>query len=283
MRMKKQLLVITTLLLILNVTYAQTNVYQPFPSDSAVWFFISQGPPPGNSTWSFTKWLGDTLINSKSYTKVFQAPGSLNWSYSGGIRQDIPNEKIYFVNLNGVEQDISVSQHLIVGDSMILSCPMVIESIDSAQIGTKFHKLYNLQNSSLQCSGTYIVGVGMTSEEGFEYGSNLVCFSVGNINQIGTTTHCQLTTSVTESTKSENKLFVFPNPFSFSTTLKTNDNFKNAILTVYNSFGQQVKQIKNISGQTFTLYRDNFPSGLYYIRLIRDNKLIMTDKLIITD
>ncbi|MES2397313.1 MAG: T9SS type A sorting domain-containing protein, partial [Bacteroidota bacterium] len=99
----------------------------------------------------------------------------------------------------------------------------------------------------------------------------------------GTTTHCQLTTSVTEPTKSENKLFVFPNPFSFSTTLTTNDIFKNAILTVYNSFGQQVKQIKNISGQTFTLYRDNFPSGLYYIRLIRNNKLIMTDKLIITD
>ncbi len=280
--MKKQLLALIILLLTLTAGHSQTNVYQSFPSDSAVWFYISQGPPPGNSNWSFTKWLGDTTINSKSYTKVFQSYNSSNWSYSGGVRQDIPNEKIYYINLSGVEQDISVSQHLIVGDSMTLSCPMVISSIDSAQIGTKFHKVYILQNTTLQCSGTYVVGVGMTSEGGFEYGSNLVCFSVGNINQVGSTTHCQIT-SVDELTKNENKLSVFPNPFSFSTTLKANDNFENATLTVYNSLGQLVKQIKNINGQTITLNRDNFPSGMYFVRLTQDNKTLIIDKLLINE
>ena len=76
---------------------------------------------------------------------------------------------------------------------------------------------------------------------------------------------------------------IFPNPFSSSTTLHSDKIFKNAILTIYNLFGQQVKQIKNIFGQTITLYRDNLPTGLYFIQLIQDNKLIKIDKLVITD
>ncbi|GIV29810.1 MAG: hypothetical protein KatS3mg028_1342 [Bacteroidia bacterium] len=76
---------------------------------------------------------------------------------------------------------------------------------------------------------------------------------------------------------------VYPNPFSTQTTLQTNKNLKDATLTVYNVYGQQVKQIKNISGQTITLFRDNLPSGLYFVRLTQDNKIITADKLVITD
>jgi len=79
------------------------------------------------------------------------------------------------------------------------------------------------------------------------------------------------------------KLRIFPNPFSSTTTLQTYKIFKNATLTVYNSFGQQVKQIKNIFGQTITLHRDDMPSGLYFLRLMQDNKTFVADKLIITD
>jgi hypothetical protein len=76
---------------------------------------------------------------------------------------------------------------------------------------------------------------------------------------------------------------VYPNPFSSQTTLHTSKMFKNATLTVYNSIGLEIKQIKNIYGQTITLHRDNLPSGLYFIRLTQDNKVIATDKLIVTE
>ena len=59
--------------------------------------------------------------------------------------------------------------------------------------------------------------------------------------------------------------------------------FHNGTLTVYNCFGQTVKEIKNISGQTVTLQRDNLPIGLYFVRLTEDNKQIETKKIIITD
>jgi hypothetical protein len=83
--------------------------------------------------------------------------------------------------------------------------------------------------------------------------------------------------------KVENLVSIFPNPFSDQTTLQANENLKDATLTVYNLVGQQVKQIKNVSGQTITFHRDNLPSGLYFIRMTQDNKIISTDKLVITD
>jgi hypothetical protein len=76
---------------------------------------------------------------------------------------------------------------------------------------------------------------------------------------------------------------IFPNPFISSTTIQTIDHLKNASLTICNSFGQMVKQIENISGQTVSLSRDNLPSGLYFIRVIEENKIIAVEKLIITD
>jgi hypothetical protein len=76
---------------------------------------------------------------------------------------------------------------------------------------------------------------------------------------------------------------VYPNPFSTQTILQTDKILKDATLIVYNSFGLLVKRIKNISGQTIIFHRDNLPSGLYFIRLTQDNKVMTTDKLIITD
>jgi hypothetical protein len=76
---------------------------------------------------------------------------------------------------------------------------------------------------------------------------------------------------------------IFPNPFFSQTTLHSNIIFNDAILTVYNSYGQQIKQIKNISGQTIILQRDNLSSGLYFLQLTQDNKTFARDKLIIID
>jgi hypothetical protein len=76
---------------------------------------------------------------------------------------------------------------------------------------------------------------------------------------------------------------VYPNPFSAETTFRTTKNLKNAILTVYNSYGHIVKQRQNISGQTITLYRDNLPNGVYFSSLAQDNIVIATRKLVITN
>jgi hypothetical protein len=81
---------------------------------------------------------------------------------------------------------------------------------------------------------------------------------------------------------SENIFSIFPNPFISSTTIQTIGNLKNATLTICNSYGQVLKQVKNISGQTVSLSRDNLPSGVYFIRLTEEKKIIAVEKLIIT-
>ncbi len=87
-------------------------------------------------------------------------------------------------------------------------------------------------------------------------------------------------TSAIESLSNNLKIKISPNPFSSSTNLTAN--FTNTILTIYNVHGQQVKQIETNSKQT-VLSRDNLPSGLYFLRVTKDNKVVASDKLVIVD
>jgi hypothetical protein len=80
-----------------------------------------------------------------------------------------------------------------------------------------------------------------------------------------------------------NNISVIPNPFTYATTLESIENLKDATLTIYNSYGQIVKQINTISGKSVTVLRDNLPSGLYFISLTEENKTIAVENLIITD
>jgi hypothetical protein len=79
-----------------------------------------------------------------------------------------------------------------------------------------------------------------------------------------------------------NSVNIYPNPFSTQTIFQTDKILKGATLKVYNSYGQMVKEIKKINGQTATLFRDNLPNGLYFIHLTEDNKVIAIKKILIT-
>lgn len=95
--------------------------------------------------------------------------------------------------------------------------------------------------------------------------------------------YSNISTGVTNLSANSNQYLIYPNPFSTETSLHTDHILKNATLTVYNCFGQTVKQIKNIAGQTVTFHRDNLPSGFYFIHLTQDNKEITREKIIISD
>jgi hypothetical protein len=83
--------------------------------------------------------------------------------------------------------------------------------------------------------------------------------------------------------KSKEYISISPNPFSVLTVVKTDNPLINATLTIDNCFGQTVKQIKNISGQSIILYRENLPDGLYFLYLTQENKTFTAEKLVIAD
>lgn len=84
-------------------------------------------------------------------------------------------------------------------------------------------------------------------------------------------------------TENINELSIYPNPFSTQTTLVSSNVLTDATFIVYNSFGQQVKQIQNISGHTITFHRNDLTSGLYFIQLIENDKVIAVKKIVMTD
>lgn len=81
----------------------------------------------------------------------------------------------------------------------------------------------------------------------------------------------------------KNPISIFPNPCNTSTTIQTIGNSQNTTLTIYNAFGHITKQIKEHTGESIYLSRDNLPSGLYYIKMTKENQTIAIEKLIIKD
>jgi uncharacterized delta-60 repeat protein len=92
-----------------------------------------------------------------------------------------------------------------------------------------------------------------------------------------------LTGDISENSNNTSQISIYPNPFSKATTLKTDNLFENATFIVYNSLGEQVRKIDNISGQTFTFYRENLEQGIYFYHLKKNSKILSADKLVITD
>lgn len=81
----------------------------------------------------------------------------------------------------------------------------------------------------------------------------------------------------------QNKIIISPNPFSKHTILQSDINLINSTLTLYNVYGQVVKQMKNISGHTINLQREDIGIGIHFLRLTQDDKVIANEKVIIID
>lgn len=96
---------------------------------------------------------------------------------------------------------------------------------------------------------------------------------------------CDLTlvTGVLENQTDVNQLSIYPNPFSDFTTIQSNSMLHEEELNLYNVFGQKVKTTNRISGNEIKIDRANLASGIYFICLTKDNKIITQSKLVITD
>ena len=79
-----------------------------------------------------------------------------------------------------------------------------------------------------------------------------------------------------------NEVIIYPNPFSSQTVLQVANSLSNATISFYNTSGQKVMEIKNITGQEVILHRKNLPAGIYFVCLTENNKQIAMKKIIIT-
>jgi para-nitrobenzyl esterase len=95
---------------------------------------------------------------------------------------------------------------------------------------------------------------------------NLICNNAQNVAEI-----------------TENKILVYPNPFTNNALIKFEIPLRNAELSIYNITGEKIRIEKNISGQEYTLERDHLQSGIYFIQVVEGYKTIEIKKLVIMD
>ena len=83
--------------------------------------------------------------------------------------------------------------------------------------------------------------------------------------------------------KIDSDISIFPNPFSTLINVQTKNDLKGATLILYNSLGEVVREIKNISGKKFSIPRGNLPNGPYFISITQHGEMITTRKIITGD
>jgi len=79
----------------------------------------------------------------------------------------------------------------------------------------------------------------------------------------------------------ESILAAYPNPVSDETTLSFKKHLLNPSVLLLNCLGEKVKEIRNISGSTIILDRDNLPGGMYFLVLAENGRVLATKKLLI--
>ena len=74
---------------------------------------------------------------------------------------------------------------------------------------------------------------------------------------------------------------LFPNPFSYSTTLQTQKPLQSATLIICDIIGKEIKRITNINGKEIIIQRDGMKSGMYFYSFMDKSGLIGNGKIIV--
>nr|NQU94037.1 T9SS type A sorting domain-containing protein [Bacteroidota bacterium] len=199
--MKQKCKIILTLFLFLLVFTIKAQEYLPFPNDSAVWHSVYSYPSPDPpyiyyQTYSYEA-KGDTIIDSKEYTKLYWYPAlNINYrsGYRGAYRIDVESERVYYIDKNYGTESILYDFSLIPGDTIVIDGtgydPFNLVCYDTASIllnGFPHKQLfvYSYLPNGTECYTTWVKGIGslrMPIEtdgfcaSSFEWIYDLTCF-----------------------------------------------------------------------------------------------------------
>lgn len=79
----------------------------------------------------------------------------------------------------------------------------------------------------------------------------------------------------------EVSISVYPNPFSSETTFKIGDINQQYNFSLYDIMGKEVLSSKNLTGEEYTLQRNNLTNGIYIYKFTTANGLLCSGKIIV--
>lgn len=279
--------IFSTILIVLSAqfTFAQTNVYQPYPADNSSWTIHTQY---FNGTsliqdWVTEDWGGQITINGQTYTEV------TGDNLIVGVRQDIPNEKIFYVDTLGGEHDASFDQSIQQGDTVLLTeafrslnmspeggtwagvDTVVVQAVDSILVGPSYRKRFSLDGVPFDnqyiydCS--YICGVGCSGYVTFEAGFTLDCFYVNGDLYFGDPFNPYCTAS-TEELPAHN-ISIYPNPSEDRFFINYDSSFDLKEVHLLDVTGKRQVQFDSKNAQNgYDI--SNLPCGMYLVELVFD-------------
>jgi hypothetical protein len=205
------------LVLLVFVSFAKTNfaqLYQAFPTDSAVW-------RQSSANFNYPDWYqrdykyyiqGDTLFSGNTYHKIFKTVISSYYimgsnptfelrsgptmtdtnKYVGAIREDL-SKHVYFLpdTITTTSEILLYDFNLNVGDTLPYSYNNssyflglnYVSGIDSVLVGTQYHKRFKISASGYTNYVSIIEGVGSAFGllemfiDPFEWSDFLICYS----------------------------------------------------------------------------------------------------------
>lgn len=287
--MKSSFLIIA-LLFLLNSENIFSQSYVPF-LDNSEWI-VQESGFSGNGNQNFNIYQGlDVVVGPYTYTKITDP---LSGNEETFIREDVVNKKVYRL-VNNVDQilfdfSLQISDSVTLGDGNTYT----VDSITSIDVNGGTRRKFSLSNGVK--GGVWVEGVGCLHNNPlkpfYEIPTDpvytLICSFQNGINvynrgiDMGLTPNsCTSSLNVETENYSNHQVTVSPNPFRTELNITSEINMENTTLLVSNSFGQIVKEINNINGQKTTLSRENLVSGVYFIRMLQNEKLVTQQKIII--
>lgn len=282
----KQKVIAILILLIFNIK-AFSQEYFPLLDNSAWTVLVSDF---GGTETKYYSEIGESIIGSYIYKKYVSLT---NEEYF--LRENLDEKKVYkLVNGNDVllyDFSLHVSDNITLIDGENYN----VESITNINVNGGQRRQFYLRNINSPWLDEYwIEGVGrrthplLAKNEFFtdpEYyllcsyqGGGINIFNFGIANG-GSTTSCTL--SVGEQYNSSKKIGFAPNPFDNELIITSQIDLSKSTIKLFNSIGQNVREIKNISGKRYILNRENLNSGLYLVKIYENGKEIIAKKLII--
>ncbi|HTL80269.1 MAG TPA: T9SS type A sorting domain-containing protein, partial [Bacteroidia bacterium] len=76
---------------------------------------------------------------------------------------------------------------------------------------------------------------------------------------------------------------IYPNPFSQTTTLHSETEWRNATITITNTLGETVNVLENVNGNDVKIERNDLAAGIYFITVTQDETLIAKLKMNLTN
>lgn len=267
--------------------------YKPLPMQNAEWINFGGIALLSCPTCTLVNYKyftdGDTIINSLTYSKIKKLEGpnlndvSLFPTYTGAIRQDTLNKKIYVVLTDSTTEYILYDFSLQVGDTnnsvlhtLASDCvgfnTETLYLIDTIQVNGNDHRVFHFQGSCAGNGVNYIEGIG--SDFGLLFPnlmdiqeSHLNCLKINSQSYYPSSTEsCVLTFVGVDELNANPTLSISPNPASSMLHISLDDNTAKQNGKLLDHQGKVLKHFLLTSGEN-NIDIDDLDSGVYFVEV----------------